>query len=133
LGKGFGISAGQLITNQSFSPIVALNYFYANETWLVNLFPSIETKRNANADFFTFIQFKPRISKKLRLFTQFIGNVTFNTQQHKFSEQALRVGLSAKTFQFGLGLDARQITIEQNGLNQRILTQSFGIFVRTEL
>lgn len=132
LGKGFGVSAGQLLTNQGFSPIIALNYFFANETWLINLFPSVEIKNNANADIFTFIQFKPKLNDTLRLFSQFIGSITFNIQQHKFSEQSLRVGLSVKTFQFGVGIDTRQVTITELNENQLKTTESFGLFLRKE-
>jgi hypothetical protein len=132
LGKGLGISAGQLLTNQGFSPIIALNYFYANETWLVNLFPGIEIKNNANADIFTFIQFKPKLTDKVRLFTQFIGNITFNIRQHKFSEQSLRVGLSVNTFQFGVGLDTRQVTVKELNEKHYKSNESFGLFLRKE-
>jgi hypothetical protein len=130
IGKGFGVAAGGFITNFGFSPVVAANYFFQNDTWLVNVFPSVEVKQNANAELFLFLQFRPKLTNKLRLFSQLIVNFNANFQYHNFSEENLRIGLDYKTFQFGLGSDFGQIRNTET--NATLHTLNYGLFLRKE-
>lgn len=56
----------------------------------------------------------------------------FNFRQHNFSEQALRVGLDYKAFQFGIGLDTNQFTSEESGTRQTNWNEHIGLFIRKE-
>lgn len=130
--ENFGIAAGGFLTQEGFSPVVALNLTKVSDTWLVSFFPSVELVRKPNLDFFAFVQFRPKINDQWRVFSQIIANTNFNFRQHNFSEQALRVGLDYKTFQFGLGLDVNQFTFTENRVRQTDWSQHLGIFVRKE-
>jgi hypothetical protein len=132
LGKGFGLSTGGFITKHGFSPVVAINYFFANDTWLINLFPSVELKQKPNAEIFAFVQFRPKLNDNWRLFSQLIANSNFNFIRHNFSEQNLRVGLDYRSFQFGLGADFRQLTVKEDITLSTRITNNFGIFIRKE-
>lgn len=132
LGKGFGISSGGFTTNQGFSPIVAINYLFMNKNWMVNFFPALEIRKSPNADIFVFIQFRPRINENLRLFSQIIAINNFRLSRHNFTDQNLRIGLETRGFQFGLGLEMRQVTNDQNPGLETDFSNNLGLFLRKE-
>ncbi|UJP64295.1 hypothetical protein [Mongoliitalea daihaiensis] len=132
LTENFGLAAGGFVSQDGFSPIVAFNYTKISDNWLVSIFPSIEVTRNPNLDVFAFVQFRPKINDRWSLFTQVIANSNFNFRQHNFSEQAIRLGLDYKTFQFGLGMDINQFTSESSGQRQTDWNQHPGLFIRKE-
>jgi hypothetical protein len=128
IGKGFGLATGGFVFNNKFVPVLAANYFYQNDTWLINIFPSVELNKNANIEMFLFVQYRQKLTDKLRLFTQLIANSNFNFKKHNFSEQSLRVGLDYKKFQFGLGSDLSVIPMPGKADFQ----QNLGLFIRKE-
>ena len=133
--KGFGIAGGGYVTAEGFAPVVALSYFYQDNIWLVNIFPTYVFANQEAMEVFLFLQYKPRLSDNLRFFSQLIVNSNFNFKRHNFSEQNLRVGLEYRSFQFGIGSDFTQsnspITEFEEGV-QTNFNQSIGIFLRKE-
>ena len=134
-GRGLSLAGGGFITNQGFTPVVAASYFFQNDVWMVNLFPSVEIVEDPNMEVFFTFQFRPRINNKLRFFSRLMLNSNFDFQQHNFSEQNLRVGLDYKSFQFGLGGDFTQIPVfdstDSNVVNTDF-NMNFGVFLRKE-
>lgn len=132
LNENFGLALGGFVTQEGFSPVAAVSFTKVTDTWLVSLFPNVELRSSPNMDIFGFIQFRPKLTDKLKLFTQVIANSNFNFRSHNFSEQAARVGLDYRTFQFGFGIDTSQFTTEESGIRQTSWSQAFGLFVRKE-
>ena len=135
LKNGFGLFGGAYVLNSEFYPVLGMSYFLQTENWLINAFPSLEFGEDPNIELFLFFQFRPKISEKLRFFSQLIVNSNFDFERHNFSEQNLRVGLDYKSFQFGIGLDAAQMEVQSsvtpNGTTTD-LTINFGVFLRKE-
>ena len=132
--KGFGIATGGFILNSGFVPVIAFNYFYQNETWLVNIFPSVELVEDPNKEVFLFLQYRPRLNDRLRLFSQLVYNANFTLERHNFSEQNLRLGLEYRSLQFGIGGDVTQVPFEMPETS-RVNTDwnfNFGLFLRKE-
>ena len=132
--KGLGVATGGFILNSGFVPVVALNYFYQNETWLINVFPSVELAENPNKEVFLFLQYRPQLNERLRLFSQLVYNTNFTFERHNFSEQNLRLGLEYRSLQFGVGGDITQVPLEDPEAS-RVNTSwnfNFGVFLRKE-
>jgi hypothetical protein len=132
IGKGFGIAGGGFVTNFGFSPVIAANYFYQNSTWFVNIFPSVELKKQPNLELFVFLQYRPRLNEKWRIFSQLILNSNFTFQKHNFSEQNLRLGLDYQSYQFGLGSDLSQLPHQTSENSQVLFNFNYGLFLRKE-
>ena len=135
LGKGFGIASGGYITNQGFAPVVALSYFYQDDTWQFNVFPSYVFGNNETIEIFLFAQYRSKLTNKFRLFSQLIINTNFTFDQHNFSEQNLRIGLDYRSFKFGIGADLTQVpTFENEGFHSQktVLNHNIGLFIRKE-
>lgn len=131
-GKNLGVSGGGFLTQYGFSPIVALNFFHFSETWMIGLFPGVEIKDQPNADIFAFVQFRPMLNDRVRVFSQIIASSNFSFKQHNISEQSVRLGLDYKSFQLGYGFDLGQFTLQEGLTLTTVWTDSHGIFVRRE-
>ncbi|MEM9982270.1 MAG: hypothetical protein AAF734_07225 [Bacteroidota bacterium] len=133
LGKGWGIATGGFMTATGFSPVVAVSYFYENDIWSVNALPSVEFFDDTNIELFLFLQFRPKLSERFRLFSQLIMSSNFDFRQHHFSEQNLRFGLEYRSFQFGVGAEFTQVPSDplQEGFGQHLnVNRNFGVFLR---
>lgn len=83
----------------------------------------------ADHDFFLLLRFTPTIGKSLKLFSQFESVNTIakrTTRFHSFT-QRIRIGISRKHWQTGLGTD-----LQQTGRKHYQLRSNTGIFLRHE-
>lgn len=128
IGKGFGIATGGFVFGQDFLPVFAANYTFHNDTWLVNIFPSIELRKRPNLEQFMIVQFRPKISLESRLFSQVLATSNFNLQRHNFSEVSIRLGVDYRSFQWGLGSD---LSISPQAGTSNV-QKNLGVFIRKE-
>ncbi|MEM9981278.1 MAG: hypothetical protein AAF734_02205, partial [Bacteroidota bacterium] len=129
-----GIASGGYMTNDGFVPIAAisLQYFNKKGDLYLNVFPTIELTRETNYEIFGLVVYSPRLSKKLKLFTQATFSTNFNFQQHNFSFQQIRLGLDYNDFQFGIGADT-QIPTFTDPITNDLITEvnpNIGLFLR---
>lgn len=127
--KTWGGSAGGFVFNGGLTPIVAVSYTAQGKNWFINLFPTVELRRNPNYELFGFANYTPALTERIRLFTQLIVNTNFNFRQHNFSLQQLRLGLWRSGFQFGAGID---LTTTSSTEPTQFSTNA-GLFIRKEL
>lgn len=93
-------------------------------SWLV-----AETRLKPDLDYFLLIRYTPVLSGNVKLFTQFesINTLpTVSSESYLFT-QRLRLGISAGSFQCGLGLD-----MNQSGRVKFSGTHNVGAFIRHE-
>jgi hypothetical protein len=131
LGRGWSLAGGGFAGNEGFLPVLGFNYFFVNDTWLVNAFPGVVIKSKPDVELFFFAQFRPKLGKKTKLFSQVVANSNFNFRKHNFSEQAIRVGMDTRGFQWGLGVN----TVQMPGFSAKdkmTLQVSPGFFIRRE-
>lgn len=127
--KGFAPVAVVQILNKGVYPKVGIQFAkiqkdYTIFTWLV-----CETLENPNIDFFFLGRYTPKITNKLKLFTQLeLVNALPTIEPNNFNFiQRLRLGLKIKESQFGLGADFTAF-----GRNNFVTTQNIGAFLRYE-
>jgi hypothetical protein len=107
--KGFSLTSGLAMNYKTgLRKIVGFQYTYANPTWLVVSVPSYDLNDGHNAELMNLVEYKPKISKNLGLYTRFQTLYVHSTKlnQHERSSIFTRVGLSRNNFQFGVGFNA---------------------------
>jgi hypothetical protein len=128
--KGFSLAAGATMNYKTgFRPTAGVQYLFANREWLFVLLPRFDLRDDFNFETFALLEYKPRLTDKLGLYTRVQGLYNHNTEQdfHDRSYLYLRAGLSIKNYQFGLGANFdRYGPFKVNGEN-------YGLFVRVEL
>lgn len=130
--KGVSLGGGGYITNDGFMPQIAIAYSRNIGDLSFTAFGSFEPVRSPNSELFVLMSYSPRLNAKgtWSLFTQFIGSYNFNYEnnwKYNFANQYIRLGVSHKGWQFGLGIDLVQI-----GGTSALPTNS-GIFLRRSL
>lgn len=129
LSNAVGVAVGGYAYNGGVMPVAALSLTRQGRDWFVNLFPTVELRRDPNYELFGFANYTPRLGGKTRLFSQVIANTNFNFRRHNLSLQQLRLGLWRGGVQFGAGLDLTTLTPS----DQRRLSTNVGVFLRKEL
>lgn len=127
--KGFApVLVGQVLSANVHAK-VGIQYAYIRKgvtffSWLVT-----ETVAKPNLDYFLLFRYTPKLSEKAHLFTQVESvNVlpTVSTENYSFT-QRLRLGLSLKNFQCGMGTD-----FNQTGNTHFNKVSNIGSFIRYE-
>lgn len=128
--KGLNLAAGATQHYRfGFRPTAGLNYTFANRKFLFVLLPRFDLTEDYNFETFSLFEYKPQLTEKLGLYTRVQGLYNWNTEQdfHDRSYIYFRVGLSYKSFQFGVGAD-----FDTYG-PMKISTEGYGLFLRTQL
>lgn len=128
--KGFAPVVVTQISNSGIFPKAGIQYFHRKEeftffSWIVS-----ETMKDPNLDFFVLTRFEPKLTEKLRLFTQLELISAFPTsQKNSFNFiQRVRAGLNFRQlWQAGLASD-----FVENGRATFMTTQNIGVFLRKE-
>ncbi len=125
-----GVSAGtQYHFVKGFIPTAALHLSYANPTWLFVLTPYYNFMPWANLETIGIVEYKPAVSKNLRLFTRLQG---FYSQDFKENEREramlyFRLGLTMQKYTVGFGGNLDYYRPAMNDI------QNFGGFVRIDI
>ncbi len=127
---GLSLAAGATLNYMTgFRPTAGLQYTVANREWLLVLLPRIDLRDDNNLEGFALLEYKPRLSETLGLYSRLQGLYNYNTRQefHDRSYLYARLGLTYRHYAFGVGAN-----FDQYG-PFRVATSSFGAFVRAEL
>ena len=129
--KNWGLASGGRFTGGQFIPQIAVSYQVETKDLYLNIFPTVQYLSNAQQigySLFGLLFYKPRINNTWRMFNQLAFEPLFNSKNHIYSYQQIRVGLEYnELFQFGLG-----INLEQVGM-KFITRNNIGVFLRKEL
>lgn len=127
--KGFApVLVGQLL-NRGVYAKAGLQYARITKNFTFFSWAVAELQKEPNLDFFVLSRYTPALSEHLNLYAQLELVNTFPTVANKtFSLiQRLRLGLKAKDWQYGLGVD-----LSQNGRDTWANTDNLGLFLRHE-
>lgn len=127
---GLSLAGGATLNYMTgFRPTVGLQYTIANREWLLVLLPRVDLRDDNNLEGFALLEYKPRLSETLGLYSRVQGLYNHNTRQefHDRSYLYARLGLTYRQYAFGVGAN-----FDQYG-PFRVATSSFGAFVRAEL
>lgn len=130
LKKGFGISAGINITKFSgFAPTIGVQYVLSNAKWLLILTPNYIFSVDRNFSLLTLLEFKPKISNRLKMYSRFQSfyNQNIKSATHERSYMQLRLGLDYKKYQSGLAAN-----LDYFGTT-KIFKSNYGVFIRTTI
>lgn len=102
--KGIDLSGG-FIWNpiDGIRPSVGVIFSYGNPNLLIVANPRIDLTKNANFDMLALVEYKPKVSEKLHLYSRIQGLYTQNVGQdfHARSYVMLRAGFTLKDISFG--------------------------------
>ena len=106
-------------------PYSGIQFLSANPKWLFVISPSIAFLPNTSFQSVGIIEYKPKLSKKLRLYTRLQGiyNINLENNLHERSLVYLRTGLTLKKTSFGFGFN-----LDFYGSNKKE-NQNLGIFI----
>ncbi|PRX54602.1 hypothetical protein [Flagellimonas meridianipacifica] len=108
LWKGFGPVVGGRFFDGRASTLAGVQWAKAGEQFLITTNFTTELRNDPLYEFFLLAQYRFPLNEKLGFFSQFQNSTNFNSQVHEFSFQRLRIGLSWKKYQFGLGTNTYQ-------------------------
>lgn len=132
--KGISFIAGLSAMGSSNSPVnvrptAGLQYLFANEDFVVVIIPRFDLTQTYNFETFTVFEYKPMLSENWGIYSRFQGLYNYNTKQnfHEVSNIYIRLGLSYKNVQFGLGANLDFYGPDYNNVN------NYGIFIKTDI
>ncbi len=103
--KGFGVATGLSVNRVSgLTPIIGLEYVFANQEILFVMTPSYHLSKNKNIEGLALIEYKPKLTKKINLYSRFqtLYNQNTEDQHHERSYMQFRLGVGIGNYQFGL-------------------------------
>lgn len=125
--KGFGIATGLSVNRVSgLTPIVGLEYVFANKEILLVITPTYHLSKNKNIEGLALIEYKPKLTEKINLYTRFqtLYNHNSENNQHERSYMQFRLGVGISNYQFGLATN-----LDYYGA-AKILKENYGVFLR---
>lgn len=108
LGHNFKASAGaQWHFKLGLVPLVGIQFFKANPTWLIIVSPSICLLPGTNMETVSILEYKPSLGQKTRLYTraQVLYNQSIEDGLHARSGYTFRAGITHKKFTYGVGMN----------------------------
>jgi hypothetical protein len=135
LWKGISLTTGLSTVGPSdpsiitVRPTAGLQYLFANRNFLVVVLPRFDLTQTYNFETFAVVEYRPMLSKNWGIYTRLQGLYNYNTKSnfHEISSIYLRLGVSYKNVQFGLG--SNHDFYGQNNYN----VNNFGVFIKTDL
>lgn len=125
--KGFGIATGLSVNRVAgLTPIVGLEYVFANKEILLVLTPTYHLSKTKNIEGLALIEYKPKLTEKVNLYSRFqtLYNHNSETDQHERSYMQFRLGLGIGNYQFGLATN-----LDYYGA-AKIFKDNYGVFLR---
>lgn len=127
---GFSIAAGFTLNQKTgFRKVVGFQYLFANKKWLFIAMPTLDLKDNHNIETFSLLEFKPKLTDKIGLYTRLQGLYILDPKEHMHQRSYMnfRLGLAIKNYQLGVGSDFNWYG------PTKINTNNTGIFARIQL
>jgi hypothetical protein len=134
VGKGISLMAG--LSAMSFPdepmevrPTAGLQYLLYNRDFSVFVLPRFDLTQTYNFETLAVLEYKPMLSKNWGIYTRAEGLYNYNTKlgYHDITEINLRLGLSYKNVQFGVGSILDYYGPDSYNVN------NFGLFIKTDL
>ncbi len=125
-----GLSAiGSSTTFSTVQPMAALQYLLTSRDVVVVILPQFDITQIYNFEMFAVLEYKPKLSKNWGIYTRFEGLYNYNTKlgYNELSEINLRLGLSYKNVQFGIGSIHDFYGPDEYNIN------NYGLFIKTDL
>ena len=110
-------------------PTAGLQYLFANRDFVVVVLPRFDLTQTYNFETFSVFEYTPMLSKKWGLYTRLQGLYNYNTKLnfHEVSSLYVRLGMSYKNMQFGLGTNYDFYGPDTSAV------KNFGLFIKTDL
>ncbi|RYZ47890.1 MAG: hypothetical protein EOP49_20080 [Sphingobacteriales bacterium] len=125
-----GLSAiGSSTTSISVRPTAGLQYLLANRDFVIVVLPRFDLTQTFNFETFSVFEYKPMLSKYWGFYSRLQALYNYNIQLsfHEVSSIYLRLGLSYKNLQFGVGAN-----FDFYGPDYKD-RKNFGVFIKTDL
>jgi hypothetical protein len=125
-----GLSAmGFPATPLEVRPTAGLQYLLFSRDVSVFVLPRFDLTQTYNFETLAVLEYKPRLSKNWGIYTRVEGLYNYNTKMgyHEITEINLRLGLSYKNVQFGVGSIQDYYGPDAYNVN------NFGLFLKTDL
>ncbi len=125
----FSVFGGlNLNSTVGFRPTGGLDYVFTKPTWLIVAEQSLDLTETHNLQSLALVEYKPRLSARLALYSRVQGLYNYNTQDaaHDLSYLYLRLGLSYQTGSFGLAANLSRFG------PFKVLKENYGVFIRKE-
>ncbi|MFV1885087.1 MAG: hypothetical protein ACMZ7B_11410 [Balneola sp.] len=106
--KGFGPALGTRILPNKLVALGGIQYTFYREKFFVTANFTSEIKDKPDFEFFSIIQYRPKITNKLKGFFQGQFSFNFNSDIHLLSFQQLRLGADLGLAQTGLAVNQFQ-------------------------
>ncbi len=123
--KWYATAGLQFHYSKGAVPFTGFQFFSANPTWLFLFSPNMQLAPSINFETVGIVEYKPKLSEGLRLYSRFQGiyNQNLDDGAHERSLLYLRAGISLKRTSFGVGLN-----IDSYG-PERQSEQNYGVFI----
>lgn len=125
-----GLSAmGASNTPSTVQPTVAFQYLLTSRDVVIVVLPQFDITQLYNIEMFAVLEYKPMLSKNWRIYIRVQGLCNYNAKLgcNELSEVNLRLGLSYKNFQFGIG------SIHDFYGSNEYNVNNYGLFIKTDL
>lgn len=104
--KGLKVGAGFHLTPiTGIRPSGSLMYSFANKEWLLVVNSRVDLSQDINVEGLSLIEYKPKITEKIRFYSRIQSLYSYNTsiQKHSRSYVFARAGITLNEFSFGIG------------------------------
>lgn len=128
--KNINIGGGlQYHFKKGFIPNVSISFNYINQTWMFLLTPYFQFLPTRNIETIGIIEFKPKLTENLRLYSRVQGlyNYNFAYNGHERSFLDFRLGLKINKFAFGVASN-----LDYYG-PKKIFKENYGGFLKIDM
>lgn len=125
-----GLSAiGYSATPLTVRPTAGLQYLLVKQNLVIVVLPRFDLTQTYNFETFATLEYKPMLSTNWGIYTRIDGLYNYNIKLcfNEISSIYLRLGMSYKNIQFGIGMNYD--SYESNANN----VKNFGVFIKTDL
>lgn len=127
--KGFAPVVVAQILSWKLSPKAGIQYVFIKNDITLFSWVVCETLKKPDLDYFILFRYTPKLSKRIRLFTQFesVNGIPTDPLANFNLTQRIRIGIQLKSYQMGAGVD-----LSQNGKQTFLFNHNLGGFIRHE-
>lgn len=128
LGKSFSLLAGMFYSNAvGIRASAGIQYAlpFKNGLWVI--VPRVDAEHGASVEMMSMFEYQPVIAKTIRGYTRLQVMSNYGPFQHNRSFQRLRLGITIKGTQAGLGFN-----LDEYGRSSKLYMNA-GIFIRREI
>lgn len=128
--KNINIGGGlQYHFKKGFIPNISISFSHINQTWMFLLTPYFQMLPTRNIETIGIIEFKPKLTENLRLYSRVQGlyNYNFAYNGHERSFLDFRLGLKINKFAFGVASN-----LDYYG-PKKIFKENYGGFLKIDM